>query len=239
MYLYETHCHCSQCSHCGHSTSQELVLAYHKAGYAGLVLTDHFISGNTAIDRTLPWDVQMKAYYKAYQDACEAAAYLDFDVLFGIEHAYGDGKEVLVYGIDLDFLLANPDLCDITLDEFVDRVHTAGGLVVQAHPYRDRSYVNMNVGPRKDIVDGIEIHNAGNRPGEDGQALALSREKAYILTCGGDVHNIDDPKLGTAGLAFASRIRNNRELIAALRQGADGYVVQGRVVSQVTETDLP
>mgnify|MGYP003313645820 CR=1 FL=1 len=145
QYLYETHCHCSQCSHCASSTSQELALAYYKAGYAGMILTDHFISGNTALDRSLPWDIQVKAYYQAYLDACEAVADLDFDVLFGIEHAYGDGKEVLVYGIDLDFLLANPDLCDISLDEFVDRVHTAGGLVVQAHPYRDRSYINMSV----------------------------------------------------------------------------------------------
>ena len=112
MYLYETHCHCSQCSHCASSTSQELALAYYKAGYAGMILTDHFISGNTALDRSLPWDIQVKAYYQAYLDALEAVADLDFDVLFGIEHAYGDGKEVLVYGIDLDFLLANPDIAE-------------------------------------------------------------------------------------------------------------------------------
>ena len=239
MYLYETHCHCSQCSHCASSTSQELALAYYKAGYAGMILTDHFLSGNTALDRSLPWDIQVKAYYQAYLDACEAVADLDFDVLFSIEHAYGDGKEVLVYGIDLDFLLANPDLCDISLDEFVNRVHTAGGLVVQAHPYRDRSYINMSVEPRKDIVDGIEIHNAGNHPGEDGKALSLSHEKDFIRTSGGDVHNITDSKLGTAGLAFKTRIRNNHELVAALRQGADGYVINGRVISQVTENDLP
>ena len=239
MYLYETHCHCSQCSHCASSTSQELALAYYKAGYAGMILTDHFISGNTALDRSLPWDIQVKTYYQAYLDACEAVADLDFDVLFGIEHAYGDGKEVLVYGIDLNFLLANPDLCDITLDEFVDRVHSAGGLVVQAHPYRDRSYINMSVEPRKDIVDGIEIHNAGNHPGEDGKALSLSHEKDFIRTSGGDVHNITDSKLGAAGLAFKTRIRNNHELVAALRQGADGYVINGRVISQVTENDLP
>ena len=61
MYLYETHCHCSQCSACAHSTSQELVLAYHKAGYAGVVFTDHFITGNTAVDRNLPWEDKMKA----------------------------------------------------------------------------------------------------------------------------------------------------------------------------------
>ena len=41
------------------------------------------------------------------------------------------------------------------------------------------------------------------------------------------------------GIAFATRIRNNHELVDALRQGADGYKVQGQIVSQVSETDLP
>ncbi len=239
MYIYETHCHCSQCSACANSTSQELVAAYYKAGYSGMVLTDHFITGNTAVDRSLPWDVQMKAYYKAYQDACDAAAGLDFDVLFGIEHEYGDGKEVLVYGIDLDFLLKNPDLTTISLDEFVSRVHNAGGIVIQAHPYRDRRYINMDVQPRKDIVDGIEVHNAGNLPGEDIKALYLSQEKDFIITSGGDVHSFDEPTLGTAGVAFSERIRNEAEFVAKLRQGVSGYVVEGRIVSKITENDLP
>jgi predicted metal-dependent phosphoesterase TrpH len=145
MYKYETHCHSSQCSRCGRSTSQELVKAYYEAGYAGLVLTDHFIFGNTAVPRDLPWETRMQCYYDAYLDACKAAEGLDFDVIFGIEHAYGDGKEVLIYGIDLSFLLSNPDIPELTLDELVDRVHAYGGIVVQAHPYRDRSYVNMSV----------------------------------------------------------------------------------------------
>lgn len=239
MYLYETHCHCSQCSACARSTSRELVQAYHKAGFAGMVLTDHFVTDNTAVDQSLPWDEQMKVYYNAYQEACEEAAELDFDVLFGMEHGYGDGKEVLVYGIDLDFLLDNPDLAVISLDEFVDRVHRVGGIVVHSHPYRDRRYINMDVPPRKDIVDGIEVHNAGNLPGEDKKALALSQEKEYIITSGGDVHNSDSVALGTAGVVFSNRVRTNEELIAALRKGICGYVVDGKRVSKISENDLP
>ena len=65
MYTYEMHCHSSQCSACGRSTAQELVQAYYEAGFSGMVLTDHFVTGNTAIDRNLPWQEQMEAYYKA------------------------------------------------------------------------------------------------------------------------------------------------------------------------------
>ena len=164
---------------------------------------------------------------------------LDFDVLFGIEHAYGDGKEVLVYGIDLGFLLRNPDLADISLDEFVDRVHEVGGIVIQAHPYRDRSYVNMNVEPRKDIVDGIEVYNSGNLPGEDKKALALSKEKNYIITSGGDIHSINNLKLGSAGVCFSRRVKNSAELIEALKGNVCGYIVEGRQVLQISAADLP
>ena len=238
QYRYETHCHCSQCSGCGRSTSQEMVRAYHQAGYAGLVLTDHFILGNTAVDRSLPWEQQMRCYYNAYLDAKAAAEGLDFDVIFGIEHFYGDGKEVLIYGVDLDFLLANPDIPVISLDEFVRRVHAYGGIVIQAHPYRDRPYVNMAVQPRGDIVDGIEVHNICNNPGEDRQALALARQKDYIITSGGDMHFAQDARLGRSGIVLPYRIRDEKELVAALKRHDQQYIVNGKIVPQIREEHL-
>ena len=239
LYKYETHCHSSQCSACGRSTAQELGQAYHRAGFAGLVLTDHFIHGNTAVDRTLPWEDRMHCYHRAYQDAREAAAPLDFDVIFGLEHAYGDGKEVLLYGIDLAFLLDNPDIPSLKLDALAARVKAYGGIVVQAHPYRSRSYVNMSVGPRTDLVDGIEVHNACNQPGEDAQALELNRERDYILTSGGDIHWAADSRLGTAGIALPYRIHDEKELAAALKRRDHQFLIGGKVYPRIAEKDLP
>ena len=240
MYLYDTHCHSSDCSLCACSTSRELVRAYHAMGYAGLVLTDHFLLGNTSVDRSLPWDEKMRCYYKAYEDAFDEANALDFDVIFGIEHAYGDGKEVLVYGIDLDFLLNNPDLADISLDEFVERVHGCGGIVVQAHPYRRRQYIRMDVEPRFDIVDGIEVYNAGNRS-EDGdrRALSASRQLGCLVTSGSDIHNIYSTKLGKAGVVFSQRVRDGASFVEALRNDVCGYMVNGVIVPTIREKDLP
>lgn len=238
QYRYETHCHSSQCSLCATSTSQEMVRAYHQAGYAGLVLTDHFIWGNTAVDRALPWVKRMQCYYDAYLDAKKAAEGLDFDVIFGIEHHYGDGKEVLIYGVELDFLLDNPDIPDISLDELVRRIHAEGGVVIHAHPYRDRWYVNMEIPPRADIVDGIEIYNACNHPGEDLQALKLAKTGDYILTSGGDIHWTSDERLGTAGIVLPCRVRNSREFAAALKQREHQYIIGGSVLSAVTEDSL-
>ncbi len=239
LYRYETHCHGSQCSACARSTAQELVEAYHQAGFAGLVLTDHFIFGNTAVSRSLPWKDRMSAYYDAYLQAREAGRRLDFDVIFGIEHAYGHGKEVLLYGIGLDFLLENPDIPEISLEELVRRVHGWGGVVVQAHPYRNRPYVDMTVEPRWDLVDGVEVCNLGNLPGEDRKALVRAGQGNYFFTCGGDIHRADDPRLGRTGIALPYRIHDEQELVLALKSGDCRYILDGKIVSQIREEDLP
>lgn len=238
LYRYETHIHCSQCSACAVSTAQEMALALHRAGYAGMVLTDHFIFGNTAVDRTLPWEQRMQRYYQAFLDAKTAVQGLDFDVIFGIEHAYGDGKEVLIYGIELPFLLANPDISDITLDELVERVHREGGIVIQAHPYRDRSYVNMAVGPRADLVDGIEVYNAGNYPDENVQALALAGTRDYIRTSGGDIHRADDPRIGLAGIALPYRVRSSQAFAEALQRRDHQCVINGQILDHIQTEHL-
>lgn len=239
MYLYETHCHSSQCSACAISTSRELVRAYHRAGYAGLVLTDHFIYGNTAVPRELPWQARMQRYYDAYLEARAEGDALDFDVIFGFEHAYGDGKEVLVYGVGLDFLLVNPDIPQLSLEDLVHRIHEAGGIVIQAHPYRDRWYVNMAVGPRADLVDGIEVYNAGNNPGEDAQALALARSGNYILTSGGDVHWEKDAHIGAAGILLPHRVKNEWEFVQALKQRKHGFRIAHKNLTTIRREDLP
>lgn len=239
LYRYETHCHCSQCSACGRSTAQELVRAYHKAGFAGLVLTDHFVLGNTAVDRSLPWEEQMRCYYQAYLDAKKVGDSLDFDVIFGIEHAYGDGKELLFYGIDLPFLLSNPDIPEIPLEDLVARVKAYGGIAVQAHPYRSRWYVNMEVGPRADLIDGVEVCNTCNQPGEDAKALELARSGNFLMTCGGDIHRADDPRLGMTGIALPFRVRNEKELVAGLKSGQCQYIIGGKIIPQIRESDLP
>ena len=240
LYRYETHVHCSQASLCGVSTSQEQVLACHRAGYAGMVLTDHFIFGNTSVSRDLPWEERMNRYYNAFLEAKPTADALDFDLIFGIEHAYGDGKEMLLYGVELDFLLANPDIPCISIDQLADRVHRWGGVVIQAHPYRCRSYVNMAVEPRADLIDGVEIYNSGNLPGEDARALRLARTiDNCILTSGGDVHDAEDDRLGRAGITLPRRVSDSRAFADALKRREHGLVINGVECTEVTEDMLP
>lgn len=238
-YLYETHCHGSQCSACAPSTTAEIVRAFHAAGYTGMVLTDHFIRGNTSVDRSLPWEVKMHLFYDAYLEAKVVGDELDFDVIFGIEDHFSGGKEVLLYGISLDFLLANPDMCDIPLEKLVERVHAYGGLVVQAHPYRNRGYINMDIPPRDDIVDGFEVYNANNGfPEENIQAFQLAKKSGLLMTSGGDVHSITDHGLTMAGIAFPYRVRTGKEFVDALKRGDGHCIINGHVIEQLHEENL-
>lgn len=236
FYRYETHCHGSQCSACGKSSTQDIVRAFHHAGYAGLILTDHFIRGNTSVDRSLPWETKVRLYYDAYLEAKAVGDELDFDVIFGIEDHFGGGKEVLLYNIDLDFMLSNPDMCDIPLEELVQRVHACGGLVIQAHPYRNRSYIDMSIPPRDDIVDGFEVYNASNgSPEENIPAFRLAAEKGLLMISGSDTHSVTDRCLAMAGMAFPYRIRTGKEFVDAVKKGDGCCIVNGRIIHHLSE----
>lgn len=226
-FRYETHCHTSWCSGCGYSTPQEMAEAYHTAGYAGMVVTDHFLLGNSAVPRSLPWEEKMNRYYGAYLAAKEWAQGKDFDVLFGIEHCYGNGKEVLTYGISLDFLLAHPNIHLLPLSEYSALVHEAGGFLSMAHPYRDRPYINMEVGPQPEYLDAVEAFNFYNHPEENQRAAELAREVGLPCTSGGDEHICTGEAIGGAGVAFRQRVHTGQELVAAFRSRDYGIYYNG------------
>ena len=230
-YRYEMHCHCNWCSACAHSSPQAMAQAYYQAGYAGMVLTDHFLSGNSAIDRSLPWKDKVEAYWRAYEAARDWAQgrSRDFTVLFGLEHQYGGGKEVLTYGIDLDFLLAHPDLDQYSLADYTDAVRRAGGLISMAHPYRHADYIDDTILPQPRYLDGAEVYNYGNTPEENRQACELAREHRLIPTSGGDVHKEDEENLAKAGIALSSPIATGEELVQVLRSLDYRIIADGQV----------
>lgn len=211
-YRYETHCHSAQCSRCAHSPAEELVRAYHAAGYTGLVLTDHFVLGNTAVDRSLPWQRQIEQYENAFLSAKTAAANLDFDVIFGFEHACA-GSEFLCYGITPEMLKQNPRIPQLSLEEFSVWVHSHGGVLIQAHPYR---WASPGTPLPTHLLDGIEIFNAGNAP-EANKAAQAAVTPEMILTSGGDIHIATDHRIGTAGILLPYRVKTTEEFANALR----------------------
>ena len=235
LYRYETHCHANLCSRCAHSTPEEMVRAYKNAGFAGLVLTDHFIHGYTNVNQNLPWEDRMYCYFNAYLQAKAEGDKLNFDVIFGIEHAHGGGQEVLVYGIDLDFLLSHPEIETASLEEFSALVHAAGGILIQAHPYR---YGGWEVPVRLDLVDGIEVYNAGNESQKNRMALQKAEERPCILTAGADSHAAWEERVGTTGIALPYRISSGQDLVEALKKGDHCLVIRDEIIHRITQEVL-
>ena len=84
-------------------------------------------------------------------------------------------------------LLRNPDLADISLDEFVDRVHEVGGIVIQAHPYREAGYIDhIRLFPR--CVHGVEVYNACRTELENRMALHYADSYGLLHFYGTDNH---------------------------------------------------
>ena len=218
MYKYELHLHTSEASACGRSSGAELVDFYIENGYAGMVVTDHFYHGNTRPSRELPWEEYIDEYVKGYEAAKEAAEGRDFDVFFGIEEKFECWDEYLIYGITSDFLRAHPELRDMTAKEFFPFMHKEGAFIVQAHPYRERSYMlAKTVMLRPNDVDAIEAYNCGNTPECNRRGYEYAISTGLPLTGGSDCHKAAGELF--SGVLVPERCRRIEDLVAMIKSG--------------------
>lgn len=221
-YLYETHLHTSQGSACGKGNGADMARACRKAGYAGIIVTDHNWGGNTAVDRRLPWRLWVEGFFKGYEDAKREGDSIGLDVFFGYEAGYR-GTEFLIYGVDKEFMLTTPELWEATVEEQFSLVHEAGGIVVHAHPFREEPYIpEIRLYP--EYVDGVEginakhsnpESNAHNQTVFDERAIAYAREHGLPMTAGSDIHTTE---LLGGGMAFARKLSSIQDFIDAFRE---------------------
>ena len=185
-FLYETHMHTCQGSACGRATGREQAKVYRDAGYTGIIITDHFFGGNTAVDRRLPWEQRIDLFWQGYEEAKEEGDRIGLDVFFGLEQNHA-GDEYLIYGLTKEYMKAHPEMEHWNRRQQLEEVHRAGGCVIQAHPFRMRFYMDrIRLGLR--FCDGIEAANAGNDQLDDARALLYGREYGLVMTAGSDNH---------------------------------------------------
>ncbi len=229
MFLYEMHQHTAGCSACGVDSPVETVRGLKQAGFAGMVLTNHFYHGNTGIRRHQEWADFVRPYEEAWLEARHVAEDLDFDVLFGIEEGVGDGKEVLLYGITPALLYEHPELRQADLSTISSIVHEAGGLVMQAHPFRVRDYIARPWEELdRSLLDGMEVHNACNGDLENMRAKQAADRYGLLPIAGSDAHVGRFP--GRAGIATPYRLTDEAALVSALRKGQYSLYINDRIV---------
>lgn len=228
MFLYETHQHTAGCSACGVDDPVATVRGLKAAGFAGMVLTNHFIHGNTGIRRNQPWEDFVRPYEEAYLAAKAEGERLDFDVLFGLEEGVGGGKEVLLYGVTPAMLYAHPELRDADLPTVSRLTREAGGLVFQAHPFRVRDYISR---PWETLpaawLDGVEVYNACNSDVENVRARQWAQQEGLRMIAGSDAHWAAFP--GRGGIACSHRLTTEAQLADALREEEYSLIIAGQI----------
>lgn len=218
-FLYETHLHTRQGSACGISTGAEHARYYKEIGYQGIIVTDHFFSGNTAVPHQMPWKERIDWFCSGYEDALAEGQRIGLDVFFGWEQNF-DGDEYLIYGLDKEWLLAHPEMEHWNHRQQLEGVHAAGGCVVQAHPFRMRSYMRqIALGLR--YCDGIEAANGGNEALQDAAAYRYGQEFGLPMIAGSDNHYSERGKWESGqifGIRLEEKLTSIHDLVRLIRE---------------------
>ena len=90
--------------------------------------------------------------------------------------------------------------------------------MIQAHPYREASYITMPGPLPIEWLDGIEIFNVGNKDEANELAAKFASEHPeLILTAGSDAHTVE--RVCMSGISTDERIRCAAELAEVLKSG--------------------
>lgn len=187
-YIYETHLHTTAASACAKSAGSEYISFYKGLGYDGIIVTDHFFNGNCRVPKNLPWEERVDIFCSGYEDARAEGIRQGFKVFFAWECRF-DGDEFLVYGLDKQWLKNHPDMLGWDHTTHYEKIKADGGLVVQAHPFRERGYLSeIYVHPHQ--CDAFEVANSGNTFEQDRMAYRYAKEHDITMTAGSDMHHV-------------------------------------------------
>jgi hypothetical protein len=215
--------HTSQASACGVSRGHEYISKYKDLGYTGIIITDHFFGGNSAINRILPWRRRIELFCKGWEDAREEGARKGLDVFFGWEQTY-EGDDYLIYGLDKAWLMEHPESEFWSRKQQFEEVSRAGGCVVQAHPFRQHFYI-YKVTLASALVHGVEAANAGNQEESyDALAWAYAKKLGLPVTAGSDIHAASDIR---KEIVFGVWLNKKMETIADYVRAVKGNNIAG------------
>lgn len=185
------HVHTSRYSGCGKSSPEEMVACAEQVGLQALVFTEHHIC----------WP----------QDELDAlqARFPSVLLMSGVEIETLEGEDLLIYGVRKEGILYRkmPAATAIRL------AHEYGGFVTLAHPFRYVDQVTAEL--EREHVDGVEVMSIHILNYGRSLAQALCQKWQALPMAASDAHHVS--ALGLYAIRLAQPIRNEFELIAALR----------------------
>ncbi|PWM41045.1 MAG: histidinol phosphatase [Clostridiales bacterium] len=213
MFLYELHAHTAEASKCASMPGKELAKLYHEKGYAGIAVTDHFYQGNTAVDRDLPWEEWVDRFCRGYENVRDEGKKYGLQVFFGWEYC-DQGTEFLTYGLEKSWLLKHPELAEIKLADYCRLIHEAGGILVHAHPFRQRNHIKM-IRLLPNLTDAVETVNKTNEPRANFLADQYADNFGLKKVGGTDFHR-PDHAAAMGGIALPAEVFDIRAVFQAV-----------------------
>ncbi len=205
--VIDLHVHSSPASPCSSIPVERLIEEARAIGLDGICLTDH----------NHVWDpAEVEGLRKKH----------GFLILRGNEITTDQG-DILVLGLDEDIQGV------IKLEELREKVLRAGAFMIAAHPFR--GFLTFGIGylgltpekarerPLFQGVDAVEVLNSRVSEKENRFAAQVAEGLGLPLTGGSDAHQAGE--VGRYATRFSDPIRNEGELIAALKKGRFSPVV--------------
>lgn len=211
MILVDLHAHSSGISNCCRITGEEGIDRAKAVGLGGFLLSNHYHEGYVGGERYPTVEYFAEKYVEEYHKIKEYGDSVGFKVFFGVELTAGWNTSVhlLMIGVGEEFVLQNPNLFQYSLEELYSMVHDAGGILIQAHPYRKTPLLqDLN------YLDGVEIscHPHPHYLGPFTEEMKrIAEDNGKILTCGGDYH-ADVPYRPQCGVFVPEEITDSRGL---------------------------
>ncbi len=217
MIKLETHCHSLGGSGCADTAPEVIAEEYFKAGYGGIVLTNHYAGGPFESYPGENKKQKLDFYFSLVQKFRDCCAKYGIKVFYGAETRAvrkTGYSEYMLFGFEEKFLYDNKPLFEYTQEEMFRIADKNGVFMYQTHPFRE----GVNVGD-PNYLHGVETFNGHfHHVNNNHLALELCEKHGLIKTSGTDYHHFGQPI--TAGLYVPENINTNSAL-------AD-YIVSGK-----------
>ena len=231
--LIDMHVHSAPMSTCGKRPSNEIIDITAETGMDGMVLTNHY--NRKGMHEGESYEQYANRYIYEYEVAAKYAEQKGFKLFFGIEVSPIAYKRthLVVYGVGYDFILNNVNMIEYDHQTLYRAVKAAGGVLIQAHPYR------KNVDRLLDLnfLDGIEL---SCHPGYDGthidELAPIAASAGKILTCGGDYHGGSAGRV-RCGMYFPDSFADTFD-IAKYLETTDSVKLCVQDVGEITQKDI-
>ena len=223
MFKTETHLHTKETSKCSRLSALEMVKLYSEKGYKTIFVSDHMNSDFLIKNSNLSVFDAVHNFLTGYYNAKEVGDKYGVNVLLSAEYSIsfnGIDNHYLLYGIDEEFIYANPNEEKMTIEKLRKITNDVGALLIQAHPFRGSCF------PTPLYVDGMEIYNSNPRHfvKSDEERVSEVIQQFDLFTIGGsDAHLVED--VGLSGIGSNYEIKTAQDFVNLIKN-REGIVLK-------------